>query len=144
MNSPEPHGKEVDICMFVGSDHAGDKIPCRSRSGFLIYVNRALMHCFSKNQSTVEISVFGAKFVAMKQGIDALRSLRYKLRMMGITISGPSFICRDKCQMYIIHLDQSQYSERKVNQFAIMQSMSQLQWESPQLDMYPAKRMLQI
>ena len=28
----------------------------------------------------------------MKQGIDTLRGLRYKLRMMGIPISGPSYI----------------------------------------------------
>ena len=46
----------------------------------------------SKNQSTVETSVIGAEFVAMKQGIDALGGLRYKLRMMGISISVPSYI----------------------------------------------------
>ena len=31
MNAPEPHGKEVDTRMFVDSDHAGDKVSCRSR-----------------------------------------------------------------------------------------------------------------
>ena len=59
--------------MFADSDHAGDKASCRSRSGFLIYVNSALVQRFSKKQSTVEISVFCPKFVTMKQGIDALR-----------------------------------------------------------------------
>ena len=58
--------------MFTDSDHAGDKVSCRSRSGFLIYVNTALLQWFLKKQSTVETSVFGAQFVAMKQGIDAL------------------------------------------------------------------------
>ena len=38
VNAPEPSGKKVDLCMFVDSDHAGDKISCRSKSGFLIYV----------------------------------------------------------------------------------------------------------
>ena len=33
VNAPEPHGSEVDIRMFVDSDHAGDTISCRSRSG---------------------------------------------------------------------------------------------------------------
>ena len=37
MNAPEPQGKEVDICMFVVSSYAGDKVSCRLRSGFLIY-----------------------------------------------------------------------------------------------------------
>ena len=40
-------------------------------------------------------SVFGGEFVAMKQDIDALRGLRYKLRMMGIPISGPLYIYGD-------------------------------------------------
>ena len=33
--------------------------------------------------------------VAMKTGIDTLRGLRYKLRMMGVPISGPTYIYRD-------------------------------------------------
>ena len=71
-NAPEPFKKEVAICTFVDGDHAGDKVSCRSISGFLIYVNTALVQCFSKKQSTVETTVFGAEFVAMTQGIDAL------------------------------------------------------------------------
>ena len=74
---------------------------CRLRSGFMIYVNIALVQWFSKKQSTVETSVFGTEFVAMKQGIDALQGLRYKLRMMGIPISGPSYIYGDN--MSVIH-----------------------------------------
>ena len=46
LNAP---GKEVDIRMFVHSDHAGDKLSCRSRSGFLIHGNTALVQWFSKN-----------------------------------------------------------------------------------------------
>ena len=75
--------------MFVGSDHAEDKVSCRSKHGFLIYVNTTLVHWFSKKQSTEETSVFVAEFVVVKQGIFALRGLRYKLRMMCIPISGP-------------------------------------------------------
>ena len=74
--------------MFVDSDHAGDKVSCRSRSGFLIYVNTALVQWFSKKQSTVGTSAFGTEFVAMNQDVDTLRGLRYKLRMMGMFISG--------------------------------------------------------
>ena len=45
--------------------------------------------------------MFGAEFVAMKQGIDALQGLRYKLRMVGIPISGPSYIYGDN--MSVVH-----------------------------------------
>ena len=75
--------------MFVDNDNAGDKVSCRSRSGFLIYINTALVQWFSKKQSTVEMSISGAEFVAMKHCINALRGLMYKLRMMGIPISSP-------------------------------------------------------
>ena len=49
MNAPEPQGK--DICMFVDNDHATDKVSCRSRSDFLIYMNDALVQWYSKKQS---------------------------------------------------------------------------------------------
>ena len=38
---------------------------------------------------------FGAEFVTIKQGIDALRGLRYKLGMMGFPISSPLYIYGD-------------------------------------------------
>jgi hypothetical protein len=50
---------------------------------------------FSKHQPTVESSVFGAEFVAMKNGIEKCRGLRYKLRMMGVALSGPTFVYGD-------------------------------------------------
>ena len=87
--------------MFVDSDHAGDKVSHRSRSGILIYVNTALMQPCTKKQSIVETSVFGAEFVTMKHGIDALRGLRFKLRMMGIPISGCSYTYGDN--MSVVH-----------------------------------------
>jgi hypothetical protein len=43
--------------------------------GFLIYLNMAPIVWHSKKQSTIKTSVFGAEFVAMKQGMEALRGL---------------------------------------------------------------------
>ena len=72
--------------MFEDSDHAGDKLSHISRNDFLICLNTTLVQWFSKKQSTVETSVFGAELVTMKQGIDALQCL---LRIMGISMLGP-------------------------------------------------------
>ena len=58
----------------------------------MIYVNTALVQWFSKKQSTLEPSVFGIELVTMKQGIDALICLRHMLRMMGISMSGLSYV----------------------------------------------------
>ena len=41
--APEPCEKKVDIQMFVDSDHAEEKVSCRSRSGFLEYMNTAIV-----------------------------------------------------------------------------------------------------
>jgi hypothetical protein len=65
-----PRGKEVDLRLFVDSDHAGEQFTRRSRTGFVIYLNMAPIVWFSKRQPTVEASVFGAEFVAMKNGIE--------------------------------------------------------------------------
>jgi hypothetical protein len=92
---PKPLGKDVDLRMMVDSDHAGDKLTRRSRTGFFIYCNMALIIWLSKRQPTVKTSVFGAEFVAMKHGIETLRGLRYKLQMMGVPLTGPSFIYGD-------------------------------------------------
>jgi hypothetical protein len=81
--------------MMVDSDHAGDKAIRRSRTGYMIFVQMALIAWLSKKQPTIESSVFGAEFVAMKQGMEHLRGLRYKLRMMGVPISGPSYVFGD-------------------------------------------------
>jgi hypothetical protein len=80
---------------MVDSDHARDKLTQRSRTGFLIYCNMALLIWLSKRQPTIETSVFGTKFVAMKHGIKTLRGLRYKLQMMGVPLTRPSFIYGD-------------------------------------------------
>jgi hypothetical protein len=56
---------------------------------------------FSKRQPTVESSVFEAEFVAMKNGIETCPGLRYKLMMMGVTLSGTTFVYGDN--MSVVH-----------------------------------------
>jgi hypothetical protein len=45
-NAPEPRGKDVELQLYVDSDHAGDKRVHRSRTGFLIYLNIAPITCW--------------------------------------------------------------------------------------------------
>ena len=45
----EPCGKEVDLGMYVNSDHSGDKKTQISKTGFLVYMNKALVQWLSKN-----------------------------------------------------------------------------------------------
>ena len=87
---PDPRGKDIDLRMYVDSDHDGNKSKCRSSTGFLIYTNMALIQWLSKNQPTIRTSVFGTEFVAMKHRTETIRGLLYKWRITGVPIYGPS------------------------------------------------------
>jgi hypothetical protein len=110
-DAPIPRGNEVNLRLFVDSDHAGDQFTRRSRTGFVIYFNMATIVWFSKRQPTVESSVFGAEFVAMKNCIETCRGLRYKLRMMGVALSGPTFVNGDNIS--VVHNTQRSESVLK-------------------------------
>ena len=92
---PEKRGLGFVVTAKVDSDHAGDSMTRRSRTGFFVYCNNALVYWMSKKQTAVETSTFGSEFNAMKQCTEYVRGLKYKLRMMGIDCSGPAIIYGD-------------------------------------------------
>ena len=94
-NALKPLGKGVMLQMFVDSNHAGDKVSRCSRTGFVIFLNYDMIDWLLKKQSTVETSVFGAEFCAMKHGIENLRGILYKVRMMGVPVKGASYVYGD-------------------------------------------------
>ena len=98
---PEPRGKEVQITMFVDASHAANVVTRQSRTGVLIYVNRAPILWYSKKQNSIETSTFGSEFMALKTGVELLEGLRYKLRMMGIGMDGHAHVRVDN--MSVVH-----------------------------------------
>ena len=94
-NATEPQGFSFIINAQVNVNHAGDTVTRRSSTGFLVYVNRALICWNSKKQNSVESSSFGSEFMAMKACCEYIRGLRYKLRMLGIPVNGPALISGD-------------------------------------------------
>jgi hypothetical protein len=93
-NMPKPCGPSMTMRVFVDADHAGDLLTRCSRTGFIVFLNGALIYWSSKKK-TSETSTFGSEFVAMKQATEYILGLRYKLRMMGITVDEPSFVFGD-------------------------------------------------
>jgi hypothetical protein len=61
--------------------------------------------------------VFGAEFCAMKNGIETARGIRYKLRMMGVTIDGPTYVYG--ANMSVVHKTQRPESVLKKKSNAI-------------------------
>ena len=92
---PEPRGEEVDINVFVDADHAGNRITRRSHTGIILMVNMSPVSWYSKRQNTVETSTFGSEIVALRNAIELIDSLRYKLRMFGVPIAGPARVFCD-------------------------------------------------
>jgi hypothetical protein len=117
-NAPPPLGKPVEIRCFVDANHAGDKVTRRSRTGILILLNSAPIVWFSKKQNTVKTSPFGSEFVALKIATKMIRGLRYKLRMMGIPIAGPSYVYCDNNSVVINSSSPASTLKKKSNSIA--------------------------
>ena len=100
-DAPEPRGKSVQTTAFVDSDHAGDLVNRRSRTGVIIFLGMAPIAWHSKKQGSIETSSFGSELSAMKTAVEMIEGLRYKLRMMGIPLDGKTFVKADN--MSVIH-----------------------------------------
>ncbi len=98
---PEPLGEPVQTTCFVDSDHAGDMVNRRSRTGVLIFVNRSPIVFYSKKQGSIETSSYGSELSAMKTAIELVEGLRYKLRMMGVPLDGSTHVLADN--MSVVH-----------------------------------------
>ena len=99
-NMPEPRGNSAIITCFVDANHAGDTTSCRSQTGIILFLNKAPIHWYSKQQPTVESSTFGAEFCAMKTAVEMIEGFRYKLRMFGVPIEGAANVFCDNKAVY--------------------------------------------
>ena len=63
---------------------------------------------FSKRQNSVEASTFGSEFTAMKNALEMIEALRYKLQMLGVRLRNQ--------RMYSVTMKQSVRIRRVPNQ----------------------------
>ena len=76
-NAPEPRGIGFTMRVFVDSNHAGDTVTRRSRTDFLIFLNGAPIYWYSRKQTSIDTSSFGAEFIAMKLCCEYIKGLGY-------------------------------------------------------------------
>jgi hypothetical protein len=101
---------------FVDADHAGNQITRRSHTGILIYICRAPIVWYSKRQNTVESSTFGSEFVAAKIATELIQGLRYKLRMVGVPLDGPTNVfCDNEAVVRNSSIPESQLKKKHVS-----------------------------
>ena len=85
----------MQMTCYVDSDHAGDLVTRRSRSGVLLSLNRSPIMWQSKKQASIETSTFGSEFMALKAAVEMIKGLRYKVRMMGIPLEEATHVLVD-------------------------------------------------
>jgi hypothetical protein len=89
-NRPEPRGASVQVNMFCDAAHATCLLSRRSSTGIIFFLNGAPIVWYAKRQNTIESSTFGSEFVALRIACEMNDALRYKLRMFGVEIDGPT------------------------------------------------------
>ena len=94
-NPPLPRGKSVTTTTYVDADHAANRLTRRSHTGIILFLNRAPVIWYSKRQNTVESSSFGSEMIAARIAVDMTEALRYKLRMFGVPLGGPTTVFGD-------------------------------------------------
>ena len=81
----EKRGCEIELQVFVNSDHAGDRMT--SQTDILVFLSHAPIVWISKRKNSVQTSTFGAKFSAMSTAVETVQSVRFKLRSFGVEMA---------------------------------------------------------
>ena len=118
LNVPQTKGSCVTTSAFVNADHDGCKVTQRSHTSVPIFVNRAPIFWYSKLQNTVESSTFGSEYITMRQAIDYILALRYKIRIMGIPFEGETNVFCDNNDVVINSTRLESTFKRKHSSFA--------------------------
>jgi hypothetical protein len=115
---PIPHGPTMTMRVYVDSDHAGDLVNQRSCIGFIVFLNNAPIHWSSNKQGSCQTSTFGSEFVLMKQATEYVCGLRFKLRMMGITVDKPALVFGDNQSVLVNTTAPASTLKKKSNDIA--------------------------
>ena len=67
----------------------------KDTTGYIMYLNNAVINWYSKKQGSIEGAMFGSEFMAKKTVAEVNRGFRYKLRMMGIPVEEPTYVYGD-------------------------------------------------
>ena len=115
---PPPRGRPVQTTCYVDADHAHDTLTRRSVSGILLFLNGMPIKWYSKRQKTVETSSYGSELVAARIAIELTQELRYKLRMLGVPLSGPTAMLGDNMAVVLNTTVPSSQLKQKHNAIA--------------------------
>ena len=92
---PEPKMEPINITVYFDASFGSDMLTRRSVTGILLFFNSTPVRWFCKKQNTVETSTYGAELVAGRLACEMVIEYRYKLRMLGVPVKGPTAMLGD-------------------------------------------------
>lgn len=98
-NMPKPKMKPLHITTFFDASLGCDMLTGKSMTGILLFLNNTVMRWYCKRQNTVETSTYGSELVAGRIAVELIMEYRYKLRMLGVPVDGPSVMLGDNLSM---------------------------------------------
>ena len=104
---------EMDISVFSDFDHDHDKKTGRSITGIFGLVGSTPNVWKSKRQPTVQMSTFGAGFMALRTAMEDSVRICYYLRSMGVKVSKPSAIYVDNEGVFLNSVNPSSSLNKK-------------------------------
>jgi hypothetical protein len=90
----------------------------RSCTRFIVFLNNAPIYWSSKKQGSCKTITFRSEFAAMKQATEYVCGLRFKLRMMEITVDEPAFVFGDNQSVLANTITPASTLKRESNAFA--------------------------
>ena len=92
---PEPLMNEAKVTIYFDASFGCDLITRRSVTGMIVFINSTPVRWYCKKQNTVETSTYGAELVAGRVACETAIEYRYKLRMLGVKVNGPTVVLGD-------------------------------------------------
>ena len=85
-NIPEARVDGFTMQLCVDIHHSEYSVTRRLRKAFIVFLENASIYWSYKKQMSVESSSFGSEFMVIKSVTEYIKSLQYKLPLMGILV----------------------------------------------------------
>jgi hypothetical protein len=88
--APQPRGKEIHTTCFFDAALGTPETKGRGHTGIILFAGRTPITCISRRQGTAEGSTYGSEYIAGRQSIEEVMTLRGALRALGVPVRTPT------------------------------------------------------
>ena len=92
---PVPLGNPVVHTTYVDANLVHDMTTGKSVTGIVHFVNKTIIHSYTKKQPLVESATYGSEFMAARTATEPIIELRATLRYLGVGIKSRSYLFGD-------------------------------------------------